>query len=235
MVLTRETREEIELAVSKAIKNDLLISQIAKKVTEAIIQTMENKLLNIETSVAELKEDYGKMNTKIEDKTKYLQNKINILSGERDEMESKIDQMDQATRSSNLRVFSMKETSKEDTRKVLIETLNKNMSLNLIESDILLCYRIGKSEQKKSRGVFLKLKDLETKKMIYSKKKLLKGTGIVIREDLTSLRVNLLNEAIRIQGLKNVWTEHGKIYVNKDSKVYIIRNRNDFNTVFTAE
>ncbi|KAG5872048.1 hypothetical protein JTB14_008340 [Gonioctena quinquepunctata] len=56
-----------------------------------------------------------------------------------------------------------------------------------------------------------------------TKKKLLKGTGIIIREDLTKSRVELLNDTISKFGLKQVWTESGKIYLIIDYKLYLPR------------
>nr|CAI5854250.1 unnamed protein product [Callosobruchus analis] len=57
MVITREIREEIESAVNNAVsrcmKNDTFISEIATKVTEAIAKTMEQTVLKFETAVAE--------------------------------------------------------------------------------------------------------------------------------------------------------------------------------------
>ncbi|KAG5878128.1 hypothetical protein JTB14_017217 [Gonioctena quinquepunctata] len=68
-----------------------------------------------------------------------------------------------------------------------------------------------------------KLKNDEVKQQIYSKKELLKGTGIIIREDLTKSRVELLDDTISKFGLKQVWTESGKIYLNTDNKATMIR------------
>ena len=48
-----------------------------------------------------------------------------------------------------------------------------------------------------------------------------KGTGITIREDLSPLRLQDLQRAIQKYGLKNVWTEDGKIvYIDQGRKYY---------------
>lgn len=85
------------------------------------------------------------------------------------------------------------------------------MGIKLADQEIQLCYRIGRINTSKVRGILLKLNNLETKELIYKKKKLLKGTGIVVREDLTSHRVALMDKAIQKLDLKSVWTDHGKI------------------------
>ncbi|CAH2012478.1 unnamed protein product [Acanthoscelides obtectus] len=44
------------------------------------------------------------------------------------------------------------------------------------------------------------------KSSIYNKKKSLKGTGVIIKEDLNQLRLNLVKEAAERYGFRNVWT-----------------------------
>ncbi|CAH1173915.1 unnamed protein product [Phaedon cochleariae] len=235
MVLTRDVREEIESAVnqavSKSIKSDFLIDQIVSKVTEAIIKTIDHKLLKMESTVAELEQNFAILNEKFENKFKTMEDEMKTTVRMKNKMEDRIDQMDQATRVCNLRIFSLKEKTNENTREEVKKILNTKMSLNLADQDISICYRIGKRVENKPRGIFMKLSNLESKQAIYEKKKLLKGTGVVIREDLTGPRVKQLNTAIEKFGIKNVWTLNGKIYINKNNKVYIIKNREDFTNI----
>nr|CAI5820471.1 unnamed protein product [Callosobruchus analis] len=79
--------------------------------------------------------------------------------------------------------------------------IESNMKFNISTSDIQLCYRIGKTNETKPRGIYLKLNSEEIRNKIYNKK-LVKGTGLVIREDISSLRVELFNLAVRKFGLK---------------------------------
>nr|CAH7754393.1 unnamed protein product [Callosobruchus chinensis] len=58
--------------------------------------------------------------------------------------------------------------------------------------------------QNRTRGVLLKLSRPLLKQAIYNKKKLLKGSGIVIKEDLTENRMKLLEAAIEKTSLKSV-------------------------------
>lgn len=49
---------------------------------------------------------------------------------------------------------------------------------------------------------------------MFRHKKLLKGTNITIREDLTKMRLSLLKEAVSHYSTKAVWTSDGVILVN---------------------
>lgn len=73
----------------------------------------------------------------------------------------------------------------------------------------------------------MKLANLNTKQNIYSKKKLLNGTGIVIKEDLPKGKLELVNKLTEKLGIKNVWTENGKIHVYHENKIKIVKNKKD--------
>ncbi|CAG9820710.1 unnamed protein product [Phaedon cochleariae] len=234
MVITREMRDEIELAVSKAvsesIKREINVKEIISKVTQAITKTISDSLSNLEKAVAELKNKTEAENKKLQDKVGKLEQEMKEVVKKTNIYEEKLDYMDQNTRLSNLRVFNLNE-SQEEPRNEIKNLFQSKMAITLRDEDINLCYRIGKKNDEKPRGIFIKLRSLDLKQNVYSKKKLLKGTGVVIREDLTKTRVQLLNDSIEKFGLKNVWTENGKIYINHNNKVTSIRNKIEFSKV----
>ncbi|XP_074026905.1 uncharacterized protein [Leptinotarsa decemlineata] len=227
MVITREMRDEIELVVSKvvseSIKRELNMKEISK-VTQAITKTINDSFLNLEKTVAELKHKTEAENEQLKDKVEKFDQEIKEVVKKTNIHEEKLDFMDQNTRLSNLRVFNLNERQ-EDTRNEIKILFQSKMAITLRDEDINLCYRIGKKIDEKPRGIFIKLRTLDLKPNIYSKKRLLKGTGVVIREDLKEARVQLLNDSIEKIGLKNVWTENGKIYINLNNKVSRIRNK----------
>lgn len=65
--------------------------------------------------------------------------------------------------------------------------------------------------------------------------KILEETGIVILEDLMSMRVQLLNKSIEKLCLKNVWNSNGKMYVNMNPKGSLIKNKTDISEKKTNE
>nr|CAI5841874.1 unnamed protein product [Callosobruchus analis] len=207
MVITRETRDEIEAAIQaaigKCIKSDSFIRQIVEKVTEAVTRTLQDTLTKLETSMVSLE---GKFVTEI----KNLEDHAKRLEHDKIALEKQVDRLDQANRTCNLRLFNLKEIPHENTREQVMQILNNKLALRLENDDIQICYRVGKKEENKPRGIFLK------------------GSGIVVREDLTKVRLELLNYAIEKIGLKSVWTENSKIYaIGGDRKIAIIRNKQD--------
>ncbi|PSN51976.1 hypothetical protein C0J52_13955 [Blattella germanica] len=61
------------------------------------------------------------------------------------------------------------------------------------------------------RPVMIKFICYRKRSQVFRSKKLLKGSGITVRKDLTKRRRSLLKMAITKFGLQNVWTVDGNI------------------------
>nr|CAI5852341.1 unnamed protein product [Callosobruchus analis] len=108
-----------------------------------------------------------------------------------------------------------------------MKVCDRHLGIKLSDRDILTCYRNGKKTNNKHRGVLVRFHSINTKQLIYDKKKLLKDTGLVIKEDLTEKRVKLMEAAVDKTSLKRVWSYHGNIYVLKDNKRTCIKSDTD--------
>nr|CAH7753485.1 unnamed protein product [Callosobruchus chinensis] len=60
---------------------------------------------------------------------------------------------------------------------------------------------------------------------------MLKGSGIVVKEDLTDNRLKLMEAAIERASLKRVWSYNGTIYVMKDNRRISIKNKDDLTMI----
>ncbi|CAG9825699.1 unnamed protein product [Phaedon cochleariae] len=237
MVITREIADEIKnavnLALNKCLTDQTFIKTLADSVSKAVTDTVKNKLQQLEQKVTELKNEMNQTKHDNNTQIKTLGGSLKKITGENEMLRNKLDNMEQEMKKNNLRIFNLQENSQENTSQDIITFFRSKLAISLEDKDIDICYRIGKNDNtRKPRGIFLKLKNFDKRQEIYHKKKLLKGTGVIIREDLTKLRVEMLSKAIEKTSLKNVWTEGGKIFVNIDNKVIIINNNDDFRKVF---
>ena len=107
----------------------------------------------------------------------------------------------------------MEGNSNEDTDKFVLNIINNDLEIDLKEVAIDRTHRIGdpKKKKKKVRPIIVKLVRYYDRKEVFSRKKYLKGKGILITESLTSFRVKKLEEAREKYGFKNVWTIDGFI------------------------
>nr|CAI5831854.1 unnamed protein product [Callosobruchus analis] len=94
-----------------------------------------------------------------------------------------------------------------------------------LRDEIIACYRTGKKNRNNSRAILLKLTNNHIKQEIYNTK--LKGSGIIIKEDLTENRLRLMEAAIDKTTLRSVWSYQGTVHVLKNGKRFAIRGDSD--------
>ncbi|CAH1989193.1 unnamed protein product [Acanthoscelides obtectus] len=93
------------------------------------------------------------------------------------------------------------------------------MKINVERPAIECCFRIGQYERDKKRPIVLKFSSMYYKQLAYDNKKLLKSSGMVIREDLTQYKLKLLKDAITKMGRNGrVWTTNGTIFCKYDGE-----------------
>nr|CAI5826572.1 unnamed protein product [Callosobruchus analis] len=224
MVITREIREEIKHSVSTSItsllKDDEFIVRIVQKVSDGVIKAVEDRLSRLEEKVNRLTDN----STVIQD----LKAEVNALKSENDYLLKKQDELDQAKRSNNLRFFQVAEKENENNLiSDVTRLIESHLGIKLQDSEIVTCYRIGKKNANKSRGILVTFSNSRIKQLIYNAKKKLKGSGIVIKEDLTGTRFRLMEAAIEKTSVKSVWSYFGNIYVLKNGKRFVIRSDSD--------
>nr|CAI5847533.1 unnamed protein product [Callosobruchus analis] len=198
------------------LKDDEFVNLLVQKVTNSITKTLEARFVELEQKV----ESYSSV-------VKELKEETGLLRYENESLLQKLDDIDQAHRANNLRLFQVKENAQENTVEKVINILNSHLGITVKNNDLLSCTRTGKQVNNRTRGILLKLASSSMKLEIYKKKKLLKGTGVVIKEDLTDNRLKLMDAAIEKTSFRNVWFYNGSIYALKGGKRVAIRNKGD--------
>nr|KAG5701111.1 hypothetical protein BaRGS_002587 [Batillaria attramentaria] len=134
--------------------------------------------------------------------------------------------LEQYTRRNNIRIFGVteedRESSAECERKVL-KILKEKLGIKDIKpEDFEAVHRVERSnaqndsEARKPRPVIARFVSRRSLGAVFKNRKKLKGTGIVIAEDLTGARYSLLMGCRNHPGIENSWTRNGKVFV-KDS------------------
>lgn len=161
-----------------------------------------------ESVISELKDTIAKNTEVIVSMTSLLAEKDKKI----EELESKIDNLEQYGRRQCLRVFGVKEEPGEDTDKLVVD-IAKKIGVELSVNDIDRSHRIGAKSDERSHAIVVKFVSYRKRGEVFRNKKQLKSTGIVIREDLTKARHKLLQDCITRYGIHNVWTLDGTIIV----------------------
>lgn len=116
-------------------------------------------------------------------------------------------------------MFGLKEKKNENIEMVITDFFNKTLGTKITPLDVDRCYRVGKPKQNNPRSIILKFTSFKNKIEILSKKKQFKGTGVIIKEDLTQDNLNKFMEASNKYGYKNTWSKNGLIFVKTAERV----------------
>ena len=99
----------------------------------------------------EYEEDRAKNDKAIED----LQSEVNSLSTRIEKLEKLQDQQEQYSRNNCLLVLGIAEEKEEITDKVIINTLNETLDLDITLRDLQITHRIGKPKKLEEKLVLL--------------------------------------------------------------------------------
>nr|CAI5841198.1 unnamed protein product [Callosobruchus analis]CAI5848245.1 unnamed protein product [Callosobruchus analis] len=223
MVLTREIRDEIKGTVSHTINsilNEEYVKQLVEKVTDSIVKTLERRIAHIEEKLEKIIKENSTVITDIKEEAA-------ILKSENEFLLRKFDDIDQKGRCNSLRIFNLKESEGENLSNEVTQLVNSKLGIKIKDGDIITCIRVGEKRGNRPRGVLLKLDNMELRRNIYSKKKMLKGSGVVIKEDLSDYRLKLMDAAIEKTSFRRVWSFNGNIFVLHNNKKMRIKSKED--------
>ena len=134
------------------------------------------------------------------------------------------DRVDQNTRRTNIKIAGLLEYTRDKTFRSVID-LFKEMDVDVRDTDILRCHRLGKKTTTRTRPVLVVFTSMSLRSLVMRHRYRLYEQArnlshIHINEDLTPARSSLIYKC-RISGrFKSVWTYDGDAYVrpwNRDS------------------
>lgn len=212
-----ELQSTIKTLVTKICASEDFIKNMSELFTSAIAEHLKNKVEHLEKENEKLRSQLKRQ----EEITKNL-----LIRSEK---------IDQAQKSKSIRIYGIKEIKNENLNKVVLGIFEKKLGLQIKQTKIEKIYRIGKMEKDKIRPVYVTFTRLDIKNNIYNNKKLLKGTGMVIREDLTKEKIKLIKLLQEKCGAADkLWTLGGIIHVkiNEETSPVTIYSEEDVNRLF---
>ncbi|CAG9761270.1 unnamed protein product [Ceutorhynchus assimilis] len=191
--------------------NDKFLQDVVSKVAAMVDKQLEEKLKAQDVEIETLKEN---------------QNKI---IEENMQLRKIIDDQEQHARNLNVRIHGIKVEDGENTenlRTKVLEVFTNKLKINLVDSVIKKCHRVssmGPSDQ--PPAVLVRFASDTSRSQVIRNRKNLKGSKIVIREDLTKNRLGLLKSAIDVFSSKSAWVLNGNIYVKCENEVHRISDK----------
>ena len=169
---------------------------------ERQLDSVNESISSLSTKFDKLEEERIKQNDKINE----LEDNIGKLVDENKILKESIDELEQYSRRNCLLFLGLKESDGENTDKVVIDTIRKEMTIDISEQDLDRTHRIGKASRNdgKSRPIIVKFARYAVRDQIYKNKRVLKGKNLLITESLTNRRVKALKDAQAEFGTSNV-------------------------------
>ncbi|KAK9678932.1 hypothetical protein QE152_g40423 [Popillia japonica] len=122
--------------------------------------------------------------------------------------------------------YGIPEVPTEKTDEVVTKMCKEKLDLDIPVSSMDCCHRLAGKEGQ-HRPIIVKFISRNTKKVILNNKRKLKNTKIVIREDLTRRRAQLLRNAAARFGHRSVWSNDGNVMVKMNSRIRKIVSEDD--------
>lgn len=217
MVLTRVDLDEIKK----------IIEQAQNAFKEQVLQSISDNISSI------IDERYGTFINEQKSNIITLKNEVLELKEENASLKKHIDNYEQYSRNLNVRIFGVPLQEGENVSEVMQDIFKKNLKINIKNSDIKKCYRVNAKTPRadKPPAILLCFNDDAARQLVLKNRKMLKSTGIVIKEDLTKRRLALMDNAVKKFTIKNVWCLNGNIFVKCKGAVHRLAGDSDINNI----
>lgn len=168
------------------------------------------------------------------EKVKLLETKVGQLSQEIFVLQEKVvasnDALEQYSRCNSVRIFGLPQERNEDTTKLVIQLCNGQLGLDITEADIDCSHRLP-VKSGMCPPIIVKFCRRTIKNSVLRNKRKLKESKIVVREDLTKRRAQLLKLSGQKYGQRNVWSMGGTILARIGNGVKKIVSERDLQDV----
>lgn len=92
--------------------------------------------------------------------------------------------------------------------------------LNVHMNKQINCYPVGKYQNHKSGPILIKFATIDDRNNCFNTKRLLINSGIIIKDDLTKDRVQIIKLFNDKFGCRNTWSQFGTIYAKQNDNIY---------------
>ncbi|KAG5880018.1 hypothetical protein JTB14_037407 [Gonioctena quinquepunctata] len=210
MSKTRANKREDELhtaikaVVNKLVASDEFIALLSYAIMDVIAKKYDKEIALI--------------NEKNNNLTQVSQNQEHHIKT----LIAKQESYDRMRRSRNVIIYGVQENDNEDCMNTILEITNNKLNIRLDVNSIDHCFRMKVLDKNNIKPIMVQFSTVFVKQLVYSKKKLLKGTGMIIREDLSPEIQKLLKAVVdKIKKNGRAWSNYGNIYVKFNDKDHI--------------
>ena len=178
-------QKDIKLILENVSVLPVMQSQLSKLTED--VDTMKTEIRDHrqaiefnQNDIAELQLKVVTLSQKVEEITQNCQ--IEKLNSDVNQLQKDMVNLEAYGRRDNLILENVRESQNEDCRSVVSVIIRENLQIG---KEVLFTrvHRLGKKDQKKTRPIIFRCHYYPDREMIWKNRRLLKGTGIIMRED----------------------------------------------------
>ena len=150
---------------------------------------------------------------------------------------SRVDELEQYSRRECLVLNGVKGNrhETEDVDEILLDVISQKLGVKIsTNDDIQRCHRLktrrprhSPVERQSPRPIIIKFVSYRKRQEVFTSKKKLKGSVLVLTESLTATKQAVLAKAKPAFGIRNCWTNDGRIYISAGEKVSVITSEKE--------
>ena len=173
------------------------------------LEKMEGQMVELESKTTAVAKEVKV----VKGKTTRLEHNLNDHDVRIQKLEREMNDLEQYSRRSHLRVYKIPEAAKgqkEDVTKKVCSIFTDLVGVQTGPEDIEVAHRAGRLGDK-PRPVLVRFFDRKKRDLILQNTRKLKGKNVVIDDDLTFLNYKLLRTAQSNTATMSVWSSNGKV------------------------
>lgn len=210
------TRSALKSAEEKVLEETASVARerTAAFVTEKDMLFSEDFLTRfVDLVSAKINKNFKILISSIEARQKEVEDKLSTLEHENSHLKEQLDKHEQYSRRNNIRIYGISvSNNNENVDEIAVIFFSEKLKVQVSIGAIDRSHRL-RSYSNKPSAIIVKFATYRTRAAVLNNKKLLKGSGITLAEDLTATRASLSKICIEKWGYRNVWTRDGIIMV----------------------
>ena len=210
--LSKNFKEELD-KVYERVKE---IERKSKNAEKTVID-LKNQLSDKESDIVNLTAENDSLKKRIEKLEEGLtEAKFAIKVNE-----SHVNDLAHYSQRNNVRIYGINDRKKnettEETTSLVIKFLKDKLDIDAHVRDIDIAHRLGQFREDGNRVIICRFMSRTLRNDVMKNRKMLKGSAMVIRDDLAFKNAKLLEQASAVSNVKAAWSDQGKVLVLLDS------------------
>ena len=209
---------QLEDMISNIMKRHL--QQQKEDIVNVILDRFSNEIEDLQMKVASLQFE-----------NENLAEGVKILEGAKAKNDSTIAKevhirsvsIDQYARRANMIIYGLNETEKENTNKLVANTIKKSIKLEIKWADLEITHRLGRKEAGKILPMAVKFRFRDLKWEVVKARKGFKGTKLSFHEDMCKEYQQLERKVRDEDAVSATWFWNGKLFAkHQDGRIHTI-------------